>query len=41
MGLQIAATKTRASLREPAKCPTVGRSYSDAILALVEAQAGR
>ena len=31
-GLQIAAAKTRASLREPAKCPTVGESYSDVIL---------
>ena len=32
MDLQIAAAKTRASLREPAKCPTVGESYSDVIL---------
>jgi hypothetical protein len=32
MGLQIAAAKTRASLREPAKCPTVGESYSDVVI---------
>jgi hypothetical protein len=37
MGLQIAAAKTRASLGEPAKCHTVGESYSDVIIRVARA----